>query len=123
MDTTKITKQQLVEEIEKITKENEQIKKEILEQGDVKATVKLKDDAIKGEHQARQENKILQERIANLEKEKNGLISKINELATLLEEYVVSFEDQQKIFSVVLKNNNYIQSALRQKIEIFNKGD
>jgi hypothetical protein len=25
--------------------------------------------------------------------------------------------------AIVLKNNNYIQSALKQKIEIFNKGE
>lgn len=134
MDITKVTKQQLFEEIEKLTKQNEKLQKQIVDQGDIAATIKLKDEAIKNEHQLRQDIKKLQDQVAlnekekkviidNLQKEKNDVVTKLNELAGLLEEYIISYEDQQKILNVVLKNNNYIQSALRQKIEIFNKGE
>jgi hypothetical protein len=93
------------------------------EQDGIQATIDLKNEAIKNEHQLRQEANILKNQIKTTEDSNNHLVKKINELAGILEEYVTTFEEQQKILAIVLKNNNYIQSALKQKIEIFNKGE
>jgi hypothetical protein len=93
------------------------------EKDNIQPIIDLKNQAIKNEHELRQENNNIKNKLKTVEDSNNHLIKKINELAEILEEYVTSFEEQQKIFAIVLKNNNYIQSALKQKIEIFNKGE
>jgi hypothetical protein len=93
------------------------------EKDNIQPIIDLKNQAIKNEHELRQENNNIKYKLKTVEDSNNHLIKKINELAEILEEYVTSFEEQQKIFAIVLKNNNYIQSALKQKIEIFNKGE
>jgi hypothetical protein len=123
------------EELEKIKEEKENIilnfEEEIknlgetlkFEQDNIQPIIDLKNQAIKNEHELRQENNALKNQVKSLEDNNKHLIKKLNEIAGILEEYVTSFEEQQKIFAIVLKNNNYIQSALKQKIEIFNKGE
>jgi hypothetical protein len=92
-------------------------------QTNLEASITLKNDAVRNEHELRQENNVLKKQITAAEDNNKHVVKKINELAGILEEYVTTFEEQQKIFAIVLKNNDYIQSALKQKIEIFNKGE
>jgi hypothetical protein len=92
-------------------------------QTNLESSITLKNDAVKNEHELRQENNVLKKQITAAEDNNKHIVKKINELASIVEEYVTTFEDQQKIFAIVLKNNDYIQSALKQKIEIFNKGE
>jgi len=92
-------------------------------QTNLESSITLKNDAVKNEHELRKENNVLQNQVRLAEDNNKHVVKKINELAGILEEYVTTFEDQQKILAIVLKNNNYIQSALKQKIENFNKGE
>jgi hypothetical protein len=92
-------------------------------QTNLESSITLKNDAVRNEHELRQENNVLKKQITAAEDNNKHIVKKINELASIVEEYVTTFEDQQKILAIVLKNNNYIQSALKQKIEIFNKGE
>jgi hypothetical protein len=92
-------------------------------QTNLESSITLKNDAVRNEHELRKENNVLQNQVRSAEDNNKHVIKKINELAGILEEYVTTFEEQQKIFAIVLKNNDYIQSALKQKIEIFNKGE
>jgi hypothetical protein len=92
-------------------------------QTNLELSISLKNDAVRNEHELRQENNVLKKQITAAEDNNKHVVKKINELAGILEEYVTTFEEQQKIFAIVLKNNDYIQSALKQKIEIFNKGE
>jgi hypothetical protein len=92
-------------------------------QTNLESSITLKNDAVRNEHELRQENNVLKKQITAAEDNNKHVVKKINELAGILEEYVTTFEEQQKIFAIVLKNNEYIQSALKQKIEIFNKGE
>jgi len=92
-------------------------------QTNLESSITLKNDAVRNEHELRKENNVLQNQVRSAEDNNKHVVKKINELAGILEEYVTTFEDQQKIFAIVLKNNDYIQSALKQKIEIFNKGE
>ena len=92
-------------------------------QTNLESSITLKNDAVRNEHELRQENNVLKKQITAAEDNNKHVVKKINELAGILEEYVTTFEEQQKIFAIVLKNNDYIQSALKQKIEIFNKGE
>jgi hypothetical protein len=92
-------------------------------QTNLESSITLKNDAVRNEHELRKENNVLQNQVRSAEDNNKHVVKKINELAGILEEYVTTFEEQQKIFAIVLKNNDYIQSALKQKIEIFNKGE
>jgi hypothetical protein len=92
-------------------------------QTNLESSITLKNDAVRNEHELRKENNVLQNQVRSAEDNNKHVVKKINELAGILEEYVTTFEEQQKIFAIVLKNNNYIQSALKQKIETFNKGE
>jgi hypothetical protein len=92
-------------------------------QTNLESSITLKNDAVRNEHELRKENNVLQNQVRLAEDNNKHVVKKINELAGILEEYVTTFEEQQKIFAIVLKNNDYIQSALKQKIEIFNKGE
>ena len=93
------------------------------EKDNIQPIIDLKNDAVRNEHELRQENNVLKKQITAAEDNNKHIVKKINELASIVEEYVTTFEDQQKILAIVLKNNNYIQSALKQKIENFNKGE
>lgn len=119
MDTNKMTKQELIELIEKYEKEFQKFDKF----GDIEATIKLKDEAIRNEHELRKKITSLESYIKEVEEQRNGLGSKLNVLAGILEEYVTAFEDQIKISGSIQRSNTYVQNALRQKIEIFNKGE
>ena len=117
-----ITKQELIEQIEKQQKEIEALKKQILEQGDIKATVDLKDKAIASEFEARKEIQKFKEEIKNKDVQIKNLGESINRLSALFEEYVVAYEEQVTLNQITIKNSVMLKDTLRNKIENYNKG-
>jgi hypothetical protein len=63
------------------------------------------------------------ELLKNKEKEVEYLKVSLNKLANLFDEYILSYQDQIKLFGALVRNGQTIETHLNKKIEEFNKGD
>jgi uncharacterized protein YlxW (UPF0749 family) len=99
------------------------LKEQIISQVDIQATVDLKDKAIKAEHEIRKQFDLLKEELKIRDKQIQSLSDKLNKISTLLEEYIVSYEESHKMNEIWVKTSAYAKDALRKKIENYNKGD
>ena len=57
------------------------------------------------------------------EKQIEYLKVELNKLATLLDEYIKSYQEQVKMLSVAINNTQLVGKYLDSKVEAYNKGD
>lgn len=101
------TKAELVADVEAMEAEVKKIKDEY----------RLKEfDLRKAVDKATSEN-------AGLVKQVETLKGELNKLATLFDEYVVSFQDHIKVFTALNRNAQQVERYLQTKINAFNQGD
>jgi predicted RNase H-like nuclease (RuvC/YqgF family) len=95
----------------------------------VKDLTKTNEELRNSEYSKRKE---LQEVVAEKQKKEELIVAKeseiallkaeLNKLASLFDEYIVNFKDQNKLLQVFVRNTQNIEAFLQSKIDAYNKG-
>ena len=95
----------------------------------VKDLTKTNEELRNSEYSKRKE---LQEVTAEKQKKEELIVAKeseiamlkaeLNKLASLFDEYIVNFKDQNKLLQVFVRNTQNIEAFLQSKIDAYNKG-
>jgi hypothetical protein len=104
-------------------KQIQELKLKIVDPKELEATIFIKDQAVKNEHEARQELNNTKEELKIKEAQNKQISDRLNSLAALLEEYITTYEEDLTFYETVVKKNQYLKIGLRQKIENYNKGE
>jgi hypothetical protein len=104
-------------------KQIQELKLKIVDPKELEATIFIKDQAVKNEHEARQELNNTKEELKIKEAQNKQISDRLNSLAALLEEYITTYEEDLTFYETVVKKNQYVKIGLRQKIENYNKGE
>jgi chromosome segregation ATPase len=119
-----------------------EVKKELaLVQKELASALKSKEEISANEHNIRQQLDKSKNEVHNLEniinnkeqeilvlkgskdKEIESLKSELTKLATLFDEYITSFQDQNKMLGVFFKNTQTVEKYLSIKIDEYNGGN
>jgi DNA repair ATPase RecN len=101
----------------------EKLKAQIVDPKELEATIVLKDQAVRNEHEARQESNALKEELRIRDAQIKQVNDRLNNLAGLLEEYITAYESDLSFYETLVKKNQHVKQGLRQKIENYNKGE
>jgi hypothetical protein len=101
----------------------EKLKAQIVDPKELEATIVLKDQAVRNEHEARQESNALKEELRIRDAQIKQVNDRLNNLAGLLEEYITAYESDLSFYETLVKKNQHVKQGLRQKIETYNKGE
>jgi hypothetical protein len=101
----------------------EKLKAQIVDPKELEATIVLKDQAVRNEHEARQESNTLKEELRIRDAQIKQVNDRLNSLASLLEEYITAYESDLSFYETLVKKNQHVKQGLRQKIENYNKGE
>lgn len=117
----KTEKKGLEKDVFKLEKKIESDEKTILSlKEELRVTIETKDQAIKNEHQIRQELSKATSENDSLKKTNANLINSLNGLADIFNEILVSFEDQLKTLEVFQRNFKGAFQLVQAKVNNFN---